>query len=278
VTGATGATGATGVGSAARAANAAGASAGRGSAAVAALVDAKREFYRRTEVAARYERQRFGGASGAWVDRREQRLALSHLPASCLVLDAGCGTGRLLPVLARRAGPGGRVLGVDASLPMLAVAGARLARGADRPDHGQRVTLSQADAFTLPLAAGACDAVVSLRFLFHFADPAPLLRELRRVTRTGGALVCDTAAWSPRSLVPLDARRWGARVSTIGRARFAALAEAAGWRVRAAQPAFFLTPHVYRLLPVSAARALAALEAALPPSLLCRVYWTLEAV
>src|SRR5205823_5865933 len=88
--------------------------------------------------------------------------------------------------------PPGLWLAFRASWPML--------RAAARRGVGQVV---QADAFALPLAPGACDAVVSLRLLFHFADPAPLLRELRRITRPGGRLVCDTSTWSPRSALPL---------------------------------------------------------------------------
>ena len=237
--------------------------------------DAKREFYRRPSIATRYESQRFGGAGGALVDWREQRLALALLsgPTSGLVLDAGCGTGRLLPALAGR---GDRALGVDTSLPMLAVAQAR--RGSHPWGSAASFSLAQADAFALPLSRGSCAAAVSLRFLFHFADPSPLLRELRRVVRVGGTLVCDTAAWSPRALVPLGMRRWGARVATIAPAHFRSLAAAAGWRVRETRTAFFVSPYLYRRLPARAARALTALEARAPRRLLCRVYWALEAV
>jgi SAM-dependent methyltransferase len=231
-----------------------------------AWVTAKRDFYRRPEIAAAYEEQRFGGASGAYVDAREWQLARSLLPRTCLAIDVGCGTGRLLPRLRRRAE---RVIGVDASLPMLAVARAHGAGDA---------LLAQGDAFQLPFATNSCDAVVSLRFLFHFADPAPLLGELRRVTRAGGTLVCDTATWSPRSLVSLDRRRWGDRVATITPARFRALASATGWRVRAERSAFLVSPYLYRQLPLPAARALEAVEHALPAAMRCRAFWALEAV
>ncbi|HEY7294895.1 MAG TPA: class I SAM-dependent methyltransferase [Dehalococcoidia bacterium] len=227
---------------------------------------AKRDFYRRPEIAAAYEEQRFGGASGAYVDAREWRLARSLLPRTCLVAGIGCGTGRLLPRLRRRAE---RVIGIDASLPMLAVA---RAHGADDS------LLAQGDAFRLPLATSSCDAVVSLRFLFHFADLALLLGELRRITRPGGRLVCDTATWSPRSLVSLDRRRWGDRVATIAPERFRALASATGWRVRAERSAFLVSPYLYRRLPLPAARALEAVEHVLPAAARCRVFWALEAV
>src|SRR5579871_2807803 len=55
----------------------------------------KRTCYRRPLVVAAYERQRFGGASGAWVNERELATVLKLLPATGRVLDLGCGTGRL---------------------------------------------------------------------------------------------------------------------------------------------------------------------------------------
>src|SRR5205823_8494610 len=100
-----------------------------------------------------------------------------------------------------------------ASEPMLAAA---TRRGAGRP--------VQADAFALPLRPGACCALTCLRVLFHFDDPRPLLRELRRAVAPGGVLVCDTATWSPRSLLPLDRQRWGDRVAAVSPRAFRAAA------------------------------------------------------
>ena len=224
---------------------------------------AKRAFYRRPQVVADYDAQRFGGAGGARVNAREQAIVAGLLPPGGVVADVGCGTGRLLPLLARRAQT---LLALDASLPML--------RAAARQAPARLV---QADAFALPLADGALDALVSVRLLFHFPDPAPLLRELRRVTRPGGTLVCDTCTWSPRARLPLDRRRWGERVATIGRANFRAAARAAGWRVRAERPCFLVSPYLYRGLPLAAAWLLERLEARLPATLRCRVFWALEA-
>ena len=229
-----------------------------------ALAEAKRAFYRRPEVAAAYDAQRYGGASGAYVAEREQRIVEALLPRAGLAVDVAGGTGRLLPALASRAD---RVLSLDASWPMLERAARR---GVGR--------LVQADAFALPLADGCCDAATCVRLLFHFRDPTPLLVELRRITQTGGTLVCDTATWTPRSLVPLDGRHWGGRVSSTSRSALRAAAVAAGWRVRAEEPCFLVSPYLYRRLPPSAARALERLERRLPTALLCRVFWALEAV
>lgn len=224
----------------------------------------KRSFYRRVDVADTYDAQRFGGNSGARVNARELALACDLLPAGGVVADVGCGTGRLTRALRGR---GDTVIPCDASLAMLRVA----ARGGAGP-------AVQADAFALPLPDGSCDGVATVRFLFHFADPAPLLRELRRITSAGGTLVCDTYSWSPRSLLAVGRQRWGARVATLSRSDFQGLARAAGWEPRDARPCFLISPYVYRRLPLPLVEVLEHLERRVPRFLLCRTFWALVAV
>ena len=226
-------------------------------------IELKRDFYRRPEVAASYETQRFGGASGGRVNQRELEIASTLLPFGGRMADVGCGSGRLLPLLRKRADV---AIGFDASMPMLSEAARR-----------HNGTLVQADAFSLPVESGVFDAVASLRLLFHFDDPAPLLRELRRVTRPRGILVCDTSTWSPRSLLPLGKRTWGDRVATVSPSEFRVLAEETGWHVRGEKACYLISPHMYRLLPLSIARGMEVLEGCLPNELLCRVFWALEA-
>lgn len=61
---------------------------------------------------------------------RQAVVALQLQPGDTVV-DLGCGTGRLLPVLADAVAPGGRVVGVDLSPRMLDRACARMAARAD---------------------------------------------------------------------------------------------------------------------------------------------------
>ncbi|MEW6072044.1 MAG: class I SAM-dependent methyltransferase [Planctomycetota bacterium] len=137
---------------------------------------AKRDAWRDPRVAAEYEARRFRGPLARIKHRRDAALVLSILrraPAVQSVLDLPAGTGRLLPALGAA---GYRAVGADVSAAMLEVA--RRALPADLP-------LARADAERLPFAAGAFDAVVCVRFLFHVSDPATrctLLREMARVT------------------------------------------------------------------------------------------------
>jgi demethylmenaquinone methyltransferase / 2-methoxy-6-polyprenyl-1,4-benzoquinol methylase len=90
-----------------------------------------------------------------------------------LVLDLGCGTGRLGGLMAARC----RVVGVDLSWEML-----RLARRGDPP----RATFVQGSAFRLPFRPGSFDACVSGFVLRNLEDLPGALAELARVLRPGG--------------------------------------------------------------------------------------------
>jgi ubiquinone/menaquinone biosynthesis C-methylase UbiE len=102
------------------------------------------------------------------------------------VLDVGCGTGVLLPALVEAVGPTGRVTGLDHSNAFLARAHRRLA------DAGwaERVELVRGDAQALPFEGGTFDVAHAERVLMHLADPDLAIREMVRVTRPGGRVVC----------------------------------------------------------------------------------------
>ncbi len=218
----------------------------------------KRAFYSQVEITERYEEQRFGGASGARVNAREIELVLRLLPAMGSVLDLATGTGRLALAIAGRGQP---VVGLDYSPTMGAMAAGR----------GVRTVVG--DGFALPFARGSFDAVISLRFAFHYAELDPLLREMRRVARPGAALVFDTYSWSPRALVPLGARRWGGVVHLHPRHEVMRVGAALGLRLDRAEPCFLFSPYLYRLAPLRLVRIFEALERYVPSSLLCRVFW-----
>jgi len=96
------------------------------------------------------------------------------------VLDVGCGTGNLTAALLVRMSGAGRVLAVDISPKMIAVARRKV------PD--QRVTWHASDARCLPLPDGCCDRVICYSVWPHFHHPGDVARELRRVLRPGGHL------------------------------------------------------------------------------------------
>lgn len=224
-------------------------------------VQDKREFYRQREVTDSYDRQRFGGASGARVNAREMELVLSMLPDQGRLLDLACGTGRLTQVLVASGRP---VVALDSSPAMAAYAAAA----------GAPTVIG--DAFGAPFADCSFAAIVSLRLAFHYRELEPLLREMRRLVAPGGNLVFDTCSWSPRAGWDLGASRWGGRVYLHSRRQVAAVATGLNLHVERAQPCFLVSPYLYRLAPLPLERALEALEARTPRSWRSRVFWKLR--
>lgn len=119
------------------------------------------------------------------------------------VVDAGCGTGRALPLLRSAVGPSGTVLGVDVTPEMLEQAA----------HHRADAALITADCGRLPLRDATVDAVFGAGLISHLPRPADGLRELARVTRPGGKLAlyhpigrAALAARHGRELTPDDLR------------------------------------------------------------------------
>ena len=108
----------------------------------------------------------------------------TNLVGAGAAADLGCGPGYLAVELAHRA-PGLHVTGVDLSDAMLtqAIANARLAGVAHQTDF------RTADAAALPFPDASLDLVVSTLSLHHWDDPVPIVNEVARVLRPGGAFL-----------------------------------------------------------------------------------------
>lgn len=118
----------------------------------------------------------------AGIDRRWRRLAVrrSGAGAGALVVDACCGTGDLSLEFAAA---GARVLGVDFTREMVALAPAKATR-----THAATV-FAHGDALRLPVKSGCAD-VLSVAFgVRNLADAHAGLVEFARVVKPGGLVL-----------------------------------------------------------------------------------------
>ncbi len=146
---------------------------------------AARHYDRLTDVA-------FGRVLG--LEKQRERIVelLGDLDGAT-VLDVGCGTGRNLPLLVPRVGPGGRVIAVDYSEGMLEKARARV-----RDQGWTNVELQRGDAVKLEGVSGPVDAVVSAWCYGIVYDLDAALERALSLLRPGGRIaIMDFAGSCP---------------------------------------------------------------------------------
>lgn len=141
-------------------------------------------FNRRAEDTARF----FNTVAENWEQLKQELLAgaglearLARLVPKCeVVVDLGCGTGDLLPLLSRKAR---NVIGVDNSPGML-----EEARKRHRLDEN-RVSLRVGDLLHLPLRDAEVDCAVMTMVLHHVSEPDKVILEIAKVLKPGKPLV-----------------------------------------------------------------------------------------
>lgn len=126
---------------------------------------------------------------------RRRRMAFDalHLSGGDVVADIGCGNGLLTQEIARGVGAAGRVIGIDPSADMRALAESRCAAF-------PIVEIKDGLADVIPLQDGAADKAVAVQVLEYLSDIPAALREAHRILRTGGRFVavdtgCKTLDW-----------------------------------------------------------------------------------
>ncbi|MGH7558720.1 MAG: class I SAM-dependent methyltransferase [Gemmatimonadota bacterium] len=140
-----------------------------------------------------------------------ETLRRTDLREDDAILDVGCGTGALLEAVAARV-PGARLVGIDLSPAMLAVASRKL---------GDRATLVAAEAESLPFPDHSFDLVLSSSALHYWPDPSAGLAEIARVLEPRGRVVitdwcddylaCRIVDFLLRILEPAHHRTYGAK-------------------------------------------------------------------
>ncbi len=158
---------------------------------------------------------------GHWLQKiffdRVHRTALNAVDAQArpaVLLDVGCGTGRLLRAAARR-WPEAQLIGVDPAPGMVAVA-RRLT---------PQATFESGSAEQLPLPGASVDLALSTLSFHHWQDQAAGVRDIARVLRPGGSFVLADPS------VPAWWGRFDHGARFHDRAGLRSVMEAAGLRV-----------------------------------------------
>jgi ubiquinone/menaquinone biosynthesis C-methylase UbiE len=128
----------------------------------------------------------FAACAGAY----RTALDLAGLHRGWHVLDAGCGSGTFLPLLAERVGPQGRLSAVDLAPENAALARRRARRELPGDGSAPPVDVRTGDVLDLPYPDGTFDAVWCANTV-QYLDDGELpraLAEFRRVVRPGGVV------------------------------------------------------------------------------------------
>jgi demethylmenaquinone methyltransferase/2-methoxy-6-polyprenyl-1,4-benzoquinol methylase len=125
-----------------------------------------------------------GGRDVAWRRLAVREVLRGRDPAALRVLDVATGTGDL--AIALRDAGAGEVVGLDFSAPMLAEARRKEASGFAL----EHIEWIEGDAVALPFPAASFDAVTVGFGLRNMPSYPGALREMARVLRPGGVLVC----------------------------------------------------------------------------------------
>ncbi len=139
--------------------------------------------------------------------RKEAIAVLDPRPGET-VLDVGCGTGLSFRPLVQRMGPQGRIVGIEPSPEMLALARERIAL------HGwSGITLLEAAAAEAPIE-GEADAALFLFTHDVLRDPDALDHVLARL-RPGARVVAAGLQWAPPWMIPANLFVLGAALYSV---------------------------------------------------------------
>jgi ubiquinone/menaquinone biosynthesis C-methylase UbiE len=225
----------------------------------------KIHYYSTKKVAKNYDQQRFGGLSGQQVNQKELNFIVQYLaPQVKKVLDAPCGTGRLIKKLKSVK----QVIGLDSSMAMIKEA---------KKNNPQRKII-QGNLFHLPFDKNSFDAVIHLRIFHHYPSlqVEKIIRQSRRILKKNGQLIFDTYSRSPKIwlnyfypqsvhkvyLHPDEKIKKMLREMDFGRLQF--------------KKAFIFSPLIYRFLPLWLIKFLDKIEKSWPQKFLVRSFWQAE--
>jgi ubiquinone/menaquinone biosynthesis C-methylase UbiE len=131
------------------------------------------------------EYERLRAQARVWEQATSRLLDHVGLGPGANCLDAGCGPGEVMRLMAQRVGPSGRVLGIDVDTRLGSTAQAALHRAGHRQCvfHGHDLNTDE------PIPAAPFDLVYARLLLFHLPQRVAVLRRLWAAVAPGGHLI-----------------------------------------------------------------------------------------
>ncbi len=142
----------------------------------------RREYFEK--IASEWEREHENAGANCGLAELTNRFDLQPRDK---VLDAGCGSGRLLPYLLKAVGPAGLVVAADFAFQMVARARKKYA--------APNLIFLQADVIRMPLANNFFNRIILLALFPHLPEKAQALKEFYRLLKPGGKIfIAHTAS------------------------------------------------------------------------------------
>ena len=152
-----------------------------------------------SRTASEYERLR--AQAQVWSELTDRVLARAGLAPGMNALDAGCGPGEVMRLMARRVGPGGSVTGIDIDPDVGAYGVARLREEEEEGTfHFHAANPLAGD----PVPGAPFDMVFCRFLLIHMDDPVEMVRRLAALTKPGGTLIAMDYVMDTMRCAPFD--------------------------------------------------------------------------
>jgi ubiquinone/menaquinone biosynthesis C-methylase UbiE len=101
------------------------------------------------------------------------------------IVDVGCGTGDFTRYLARISAGKSKILGIDSNEKSIKAA----ISDTDKAGLSRRISFRIGDVNRIPLEDGYADITSCRTLLMHLPDPLRAVKEMARITRTGGSVI-----------------------------------------------------------------------------------------